>query len=109
MKRQPMFPSPETLRIDGPSRPARSLATSLSMIAVQVPQHDGGTLIALAVVLLGEGVIHLTERMTALRDRIHYWAVGWGIVMGFAFFISALAAERRTSTDELKKANPMTM
>jgi hypothetical protein len=70
------------------------------MHASLLAQQDGGTLVVLAIVLglLGQGLVGLTERMLALKQRIRYWATGLGIVTGILFCFATLAESRSTTT-----------
>lgn len=58
--------------------------------------------ILIAVVgLLGECVVHLTERMLALRSSIRYWALGLGIGTGICFLFLLVASASTVTPESL--------
>lgn len=64
-------------------------------------QWDAGSILVVTVVLgfLGEGVIHLTARMTSLKQWIRSWAVGLGIVTGIFFFFAVFSPRNASNPD----------
>lgn len=58
--------------------------------------------ILIAVIgLLGECVVHLTERMLALRTSIRYWALGLGIITGVCFFFLMVSSASTVTPESL--------
>jgi hypothetical protein len=66
-------------------------------------ESDGFTLLILFAVLsfLGEGIMRLTNRMFALRERVRYWAIGLGIVTGILFFFMSFGGRFAPTPDNL--------